>query len=381
MGSKTEQRELNNNKNFTEQKDDSKQNSCEASAISSSTQATSNESDTTVTDCKIYKPKPRLDDSSATQTDDVMTKLSRINGAINRMTKEQLQTKLAEFRLNTCGVKDVLKKRLKNHYKRQKFAQCNRMLSEDEIMKFDFLVVIDYEATCSENNENFVHEIIEFPAVLVDTRTKSISNTFQKFCKPKKNPKLTDFCTKLTGITQQQVDKAKDFAEVFKEFEEWMAIHRLGTDFQFAILTDGPWDMSRFLKTQTELSSIPFPPWAKHWINLRKAYTAFYSCGRVNLHQMLDELGMKFEGRPHCGLDDARNIAAIAIKLLQDGCVMRINEHYHDGQISPRKSLSKSSRSTKSQPCQKSKSSETAPIEQEGENIEELLEYIRIQKS
>ena len=38
---------------------------------------------------------------------------------------------------------------------------------------------------------------------------------------------------------QQQVDKAKDFSDVFKEFEEWMTLHKLGTEHKFAILTDG----------------------------------------------------------------------------------------------------------------------------------------------
>ena len=64
--------------------------------------------------------------------------------------------------------------------------------------------------------------------------------------------------------------------------------------------------MSRFLKTQTDVSCITFPVWAKQWINLRKAYSDFYNVGRCNL-QHLDDLGMKFEGRPHCGLDDAIN--------------------------------------------------------------------------
>lgn len=31
-------------------------------------------------------------------------------------------------------------------------------------------------------------------------------------------------------------------------------------------------------------------------------------------------------GREHCGLDDARNIARLAIRLMQDGCQLRINE-------------------------------------------------------
>lgn len=92
-----------------------------------------------------------------------------------------------------------------------------------------------------------------------------------------------------------------------------------------------PWDMARFLKSQTEISGVEFPSWAKQWINVRKAYTAFYGYGRVNLHQMLKDLDMTFQGRPHCGLDDARNIAAVVLQLLQDGCALRINEYFREG--------------------------------------------------
>ncbi|GFO48394.1 3'-5' exoribonuclease 1 [Plakobranchus ocellatus] len=355
------------------------------------------------TPAALPKPKPRHDIASGSSFgDDLTMKLSRINGAINKMTKDQMQEKLSSIGLNTCGVKDVLKKRLKNYYKRQRTAQCNRALTEDEVLKFDYLVVIDFEATCSETNDNFVHEIIEFPAVLVDARGQVICDDFQRFCKPRLNPKLTPFCTSLTGITQTVVDQAQYFPEVLAEFEEWMASHKLGTEHKFAVLTDGPWDMSRFLKTQTEISNIPFPRWARQWINLRKAYTAFYGCGKVNLQHMLQDLGMTFEGRPHCGLDDSRNIAAIALRLLMDGCIMRINEYQREEKPAgrgeggsggtrgssihqpPHRSPPKSRMTQKRQQGREGQSiqgNETEDIPQEGENIEDLLHYLKLQKS
>ena len=71
------------------------------------------------------------------------------------------------------GVKEVLKKRLKNYYKRKKLSAAN--ISKDVAdFQYDFLVVIDFEATCQENNTNFIHEIIEFPAVLVDVPERQI---------------------------------------------------------------------------------------------------------------------------------------------------------------------------------------------------------------
>ena len=35
---------------------------------------------------------------------------------------------------------------------------------------------------------------------------------------------------------------------------------------------------------------------------------------------------MVFEGSPHSGIDDATNIARIAVKLLSDGCSLSLNE-------------------------------------------------------
>merc|ERR1719211_802458 len=44
---------------------------------------------------------------------------------------------------------------------------------------------------------------------------------------------------------------------------------------------------------------------------------------------MLSRLGMEFEGQPHSGLDDAKNIARIVVRLLKDKAVIRVNEKIH----------------------------------------------------
>lgn len=45
------------------------------------------------------------------------------------------------------------------------------------------------------------------------------------------------------------------------------------------------------------------------------------------LQDMLINLGLPFEGRLHCGMDDARNIARILQKMAQDGCEIKFNEY------------------------------------------------------
>lgn len=68
----------------------------------------------------------------------------------------------------------------------------------------DYFIVIDYECTCDEPQlEN--HEIIEFPAVLVDAKTLNIHSVFHSFVKPIETPILSDYCRNLTGITQEEV--------------------------------------------------------------------------------------------------------------------------------------------------------------------------------
>lgn len=90
---------------------------------------------------------------------------------------------------------------------------------------FDYICVIDFEATCDEvNKQNYPHEIIEFPIVLINLKTMLIvccsilkksllllsqavnitfkEDCFQKYVKPSINPILTKFCIHLTGITQ-----------------------------------------------------------------------------------------------------------------------------------------------------------------------------------
>lgn len=266
-------------------------------------------------------------------SDPVYKEIAMTNGYINRMTRDELRSTLAEFKLDTRGVKDVLKKRLKNYYKKQKLMQKEPVNGDSY---YDYICVVDFEATCEEGNPpEFIHEIIEFPVVLLNTHTLEIEDTFQQYVKPEINPKLSEFCVGLTGITQDIVDKADTFPQVLQNVVDWMRQRELGTKYSYCMLTDGSWDMSKFLNIQCRVSRIKHPSFAKKWINIRKSYGNFYKVPRnqTKLMIMLEKLGMSYDGRPHSGLDDSKNIARIAIRMLQDGCQLRVNEKMHAGQL------------------------------------------------
>ena len=83
-----------------------------------------------------------------------------------------------------------------------------------------------------------------------------IVDVFQSYVRPVINPKLSEFCKTLTGIEQEVVDKADVFEDVLKKFEAWMQKHGLGTEKSYVLITDGPFDMGRFMYLQCQQSGI-----------------------------------------------------------------------------------------------------------------------------
>ena len=88
-----------------------------------------------------------------------------------------------------------------------------------------YFCVLDFEATCWNNKERHIREIIEFPSILYKVTPKNniiYISEFSEFVKPTINPILSDFCTQLTGITQDQVNNSDEFPIVYKRHIKWL---------------------------------------------------------------------------------------------------------------------------------------------------------------
>jgi inhibitor of KinA sporulation pathway (predicted exonuclease) len=209
---------------------------------------------------------------------------------------------------------------------------------EEVSSDFDFLIVLDFEATCDENNKKWQNEIIEFPMVLVDLKDLEIKKSFREYVRPTINPMLTDFCTTLTGITQETVDAADTFENVFLRANEWidnvMQEYNITSIDKFAFVTCGDWDLGRMLPNQCKLmkrhynQTISIPSYFKRWINIKVPCKQYFKSrdGRVmrqpeyyGMVGMLEALGLPLQGRHHSGLDDSTNTAYIAIELIKRG--------------------------------------------------------------
>lgn len=91
------------------------------------------------------------------------------------------------------------------------------------LQPFKYLIVIDFESTCWEQNmDGKQPEIIEFPAVLLNLRTGMIEEEFQQYVLPVENPILSDFCVKFTGIEQEVVENGVPLRSCLSLFCSWI---------------------------------------------------------------------------------------------------------------------------------------------------------------
>jgi len=211
---------------------------------------------------------------------------------------------------------------------------------------FSHLIIIDFESTCWENDKNIPPEIIEFPAVLMSTSTGQIESEFHFYLQPSEHPTLSGFCQQLTGISQAQVDDGIPLSMCLRKFSSWLK--RLRDDKGIvcandkntspgelslpdrqkvaAMVTWSDWDLGCCLLYETRRKQIICPSALDRWIDLRATYRKFYDRKPDGLNGALQDLGLLFDGRQHSGVDDARNTARAAWRMICDGCRLNITK-------------------------------------------------------
>ncbi|KAL3941432.1 MAG: hypothetical protein SGBAC_004202 [Bacillariaceae sp.] len=197
--------------------------------------------------------------------------------------------------------------------------------------KVDYLVIVDFEATCIDSNGGRYpplkpQEIIEFPAVLLNVKTGEVQDEFHHYILPDVQPKLSTFCTELTGITQETVNQGTSLKNALFLHNEWINKHNLTNDTKnpdgksrFLYVTCGDWDLKTCLPNQLAHHNETVPQLFSNWVNIEKAYGKFYKRKALGMTTMLDDLDLKLEGWHHSGIDDARNIARVCARMLADG--------------------------------------------------------------
>ncbi|KAL1373418.1 hypothetical protein pipiens_018671 [Culex pipiens pipiens] len=164
--------------------------------------------------------------------------------------------------------------------------QPQQPASKYSTQTFRYLVVMDFEATCwpEQDMKWKTHEIIEFPAVLLNLVTGQVEAQFQQFVMPVENPRLSEFCTKLTGIRQDQVEGGVPLKTCLPLFGKWLKQvlgerdlvlpktdpgNQSGT---VAFATWSDWDFGKCLSKECTRKRIEKPACFDQWIDVRAIY-------------------------------------------------------------------------------------------------------------
>lgn len=173
------------------------------------------------------------------------------------------------------------------------------------------IVVVDLEATCSDDGSvpRDEMEIIEIGAVILEVGTYEIVAEFRTFVRPVRHPVLTPFCTTLTGITQADLADAPPCREAIAALRAWLAPFG-----EVLFCSWGNYDRKQF-EQDCAHHGVDYP-FAPGHVNLKAEFSRAIGQRRpFGVGQALQRLGLSFEGSPHRGLDDARNIARIVRRV------------------------------------------------------------------
>ncbi|KAG0146487.1 hypothetical protein CROQUDRAFT_657295 [Cronartium quercuum f. sp. fusiforme G11] len=222
---------------------------------------------------------------------------------------------------------------------------------------FHSFLCLDVESTCIGSSERalgnphnltdhqlnwlYPNEIVEWPVILLQWRINrgrwelyEVAR-YRSFVKPLWRPKVSEFCTQLTGITQPKIDNAPTLSMMLQDFQvNFVQPHRLFTNSNRSVwVTDGPWDLrDHWVKSVflSKLSACQIPPYLKSPINmidmrfLLRAFIPKVCCMSVppslSLNESLKTFGLEFEGQEHSGIDDAANLARLLTKLTEFDC-------------------------------------------------------------
>ena len=158
----------------------------------------------------------------------------------------------------------------------------------------DRVHVVDIEATCWEDQppEGQENEIIEIGLTPLYLKSFTIGKPVQILVRPTKS-EMSDFCTELTGLTQERLDKDGI------GFDE--AVHALYYDHKTHSRAWGSWgDYDRgMFERMCRARELRYPFNRRH-TNIKALFAQGLGLPQeVPTHDALEILGWQFEGTPH----------------------------------------------------------------------------------
>ncbi len=174
-------------------------------------------------------------------------------------------------------------------------------------------IVFDLEATCWQSHQRYKEqETIEIGAFLVNPYGE-VLRSYNRFIQPILHPRLSAYCTELTTIKQENVDRARKFGKVIEEFQDWADIF----EENYMLCSWGGFDQ-KILIHDCELHDIECD-WLEHFIDLKQQYREIKRLKKpIGLKAAIRHEGHEFDGAHHRAISDAENLVKIFVDYLDE---------------------------------------------------------------
>jgi len=177
--------------------------------------------------------------------------------------------------------------------------------------KMGRVLVVDLEATCWDGlpPEGETSDIIEIGLCVVELATLERTEKRSLIVRPERS-RVSEFCTKLTTLTPEQVEAGMAYAEACRILEKEFDSR------QRAWLSYGDYDRT-MIEGQCRQTGVRNPFGGRH-TNLKTLWAMAHALPyEIGMAQAVNMAGLTLEGTHHRGDDDAWNIAALFVELMR----------------------------------------------------------------
>lgn len=195
-------------------------------------------------------------------------------------------------------------------------------------MDKEYLLVLDFEANCTDKNTKD-HEICEFPAVLLNREGVNIDE-FRTFVKSVRIPKISEFIYNLTGITDEDIESGVEWIDALAMFDIWCRKNNIHSG-NTIVVSCGDWDLKTMYPRQLALTntiniqSKRVKELFSVWRNIKVIFCVYIcTTKKLGMDMMMERIGIPLIGRHHSGIDDCRNIGSICKHLIENGYLEKI---------------------------------------------------------
>jgi len=156
----------------------------------------------------------------------------------------------------------------------------------------------------------------------VNAETFEIESKFHEFVRPSKYPMISELCTSLSGITQEDINNADSFKVVLQRFDEWFMEEVRPTKQKHLFITCGDWDMMHMMPTHCSRARVQLPWYMRRWHSVKESNYTITGKDCSKMPAILKNLQLDRLQSHNKSIDDLHNIRNIALELANRGLVL-----------------------------------------------------------